>query len=530
MKFEKKKLIEYLAFATFLFSVLFTLYMIIFVERGYYHADCTDSLMWAEASFDTKALVNPDFNYAGLMPIAGNVIMWPLVAIFGVGMKAQIIGLVIFFILFVLAIISACEQLKFKNSNTMFAIAIALFLLSSSEKLREIFWGHIIYYSFGPLMFFAVFAAGIKLYHKLQESMKIKPLIPMGIVLFILSFICGINGTQIACLSSVPIAVALVAYLFFKRRKLFDKNNLSIYIPFVISAVGTLVGMLFIKVVARGVTAAYADAYSGFGDMDNWMSALIMIPSSLFELMGIKVNSSIELFSFSGIIILIKVVAVLVLFVTPIVMLFKYRKIKRVEHKIFLLAHHFTALVILIGWVFGKLSSAEWRLSPLIVSASICCAIYASQFIEVKASKRMALIIAVPLLLMSFITVVQVMAMNKQSVENKSFEKVVKHLEEKNLKYGYGSFWNANVLTMISDSKVKVRDVKFDSGKMMPNDYQTNKNWYKNAPKLNEYFVLMTSNEYSQYYEGQNSSSFGKPKEIYNFDNYVILIYDHNLF
>lgn len=73
MKKRNKKEILNLAFESGIlligiFSFLLVLYYVIFVAKGYYHSDCTDTIMWAEASLDAKALMNEDFAYACLLP------------------------------------------------------------------------------------------------------------------------------------------------------------------------------------------------------------------------------------------------------------------------------------------------------------------------------------------------------------------------------------------------------------------------------------------------------------------------------
>ena len=76
-------------------------FYIIVVSRGYYHMDCTDTILWAQAMLDGKTIINPEFNYAGVIPFGGQLIMLPFVAIFGYGMKAQIMGMVLFALLFI---------------------------------------------------------------------------------------------------------------------------------------------------------------------------------------------------------------------------------------------------------------------------------------------------------------------------------------------------------------------------------------------------------------------------------------------
>ena len=125
------------------------LYYIIFISKGFYHGDCSDTIMWAEAMVEGNTLMNPDFRYAALLPFGGNLIMAPFVAIFGYGMKAQIIGMVIFALLFTFTVTFFCKSANLNYSWCSITTAFVLLILCSSEKLREIFWCHIIYYSLG---------------------------------------------------------------------------------------------------------------------------------------------------------------------------------------------------------------------------------------------------------------------------------------------------------------------------------------------------------------------------------------------
>lgn len=522
-------------------SVVFALYIIIFLEKGYYHADCMDSLMWAEASYDAGTLLNPDFSYAAIMPIAGNVIMWPLVAIFGVSMQAQIIGLVVFFLLFSGSVVWLCKQLGFRNDFTVYTLSIILIFVSSSEKLREIFWGHIIYYSFGALMFLSVFAAALKVYHQLEAREQIKSNKKILVLLFVISLICGINGTQIAAISSIPIFITLLAYLFFESEKKMNiKENRSVYIPAAVVFGGTIIGIICFNILSKGFHAGYEEAYSKFTNLDAWSSNFLKIPESIFSLMGVDITNASLLYSQEGIINICKIIGIIFLFATPVAMLFQYKKLKKMEYKCMLLAHHFMAMFIMIGWIFGLLSSANWRLSPLIVSASLCCIVYISNVLENMEFRRKVIVVIIPLVILGCLTVRSALHVEKQSASNKALENVAKYLEQNHLTYGYSCFWNANIITMMSGSKVIVRDVDLSTPQPTPSNYQVNKHWYGEADGYDKYFVLMSTDEYNQYYLKTGSSgqsvemgsvqTYETPQSIDSFENFMILIYDHNIF
>lgn len=97
-------------FMTFALSIV--IYYIIYPSAAYFHSDCSDTILWAQASVDSKSLFNPDFGYAATLPFGGTMIMIPLVALFGVGMTAQHIGMVIFALLMFASFWLVCRSIK----------------------------------------------------------------------------------------------------------------------------------------------------------------------------------------------------------------------------------------------------------------------------------------------------------------------------------------------------------------------------------------------------------------------------------
>ena len=50
-------------------------YYILCPSKGEFHADCTDTLYWAKATYDSGKLINPDFSYACLLPFGGSLLV-----------------------------------------------------------------------------------------------------------------------------------------------------------------------------------------------------------------------------------------------------------------------------------------------------------------------------------------------------------------------------------------------------------------------------------------------------------------------
>ena len=95
-----------------LFALAICIDYIVGPAEGYFHSDCTDTILWAQATFDSGKIFNPDFNYAALLPFGASVWLIPLIAVFGMTMKTHVIGMVIFAVLFALSMFLLMKKMK----------------------------------------------------------------------------------------------------------------------------------------------------------------------------------------------------------------------------------------------------------------------------------------------------------------------------------------------------------------------------------------------------------------------------------
>lgn len=513
------------------FSFYLIIFYVIFIAKGYYHADCTDTIMWAQASYDAGALMNPDFAYAGLMPFGGNLIMFPFVALFGVGMKAQIMGMALFCVLFTAAVIFLCRAMDFQNHWIAVMVSVVLILVSASDKLREIFWGHIIYYSLGILFLMVGLALVLKCIQAEKETswqQMLRKHTGLFVVLFVWTALYSMNGVQSLTICGIPIVAAVVAERFFDvKASLTDRKNVGRYIITVVLVMGMAVGLMLGKLANGDIVAGYAEAYSGFSESSKWVNNLLDFFPKFFTLLGVKIHDNMLLYSVEGICNLLRIICALVLLIVPVVMAFLYPKFKEVSYRLMILIHHFMSLLILMGWVFGKLSAANWRLSPIVVTSALLCMMFVRWIISGTDYHRFAAMIVIPVGCM-FLIITNDIFHTSQTVENANLTRLAEYLEQKNLEYGYATFWQANIITMISDSDVKVRGINIDNNGYSKRFYQTNENWYEKAQGYDKYFVILTEKEYTDYYPG--NSNIEEPEEMLECGGYKIMVYGHNVF
>ena len=136
------------------FAVIVVGYYIFGPAKGCYHSDTTDTILWAQATLESKSFFNEDFCYACILPFGGHLIMLPYVAMFGVSVAAQSWGMFTFFLIFVISLFGMLKKVGMNFIWTCLTTAFTILLVSGSTKLREIFWDHVIYYSLGLLFAF----------------------------------------------------------------------------------------------------------------------------------------------------------------------------------------------------------------------------------------------------------------------------------------------------------------------------------------------------------------------------------------
>ena len=123
-----------LALPLFLLSLGILLYYIIGPSRGFFHSDCADSILWANATVESGKVFSEDFHYAALLPFGASLWMVPAVAVFGLSMRAQIFSMSVFAILFVAVLAFFFRSMRWSWKWTAAAVFSASILFFSASK------------------------------------------------------------------------------------------------------------------------------------------------------------------------------------------------------------------------------------------------------------------------------------------------------------------------------------------------------------------------------------------------------------
>ncbi|MBQ5800894.1 MAG: hypothetical protein IIW20_03320 [Clostridia bacterium] len=540
---EKKRPIDTLTLLSFvgIASVfLIIAYYIIFLMEKELHSDFTDTMLWAQVTFDTGKLVDSGFHYAAQLPFGGNLLMLVFMPFFGYSMTTHKLGMLLFLILFILSAIWFSRSLKYSYKKSFFLVFSLCLILSLSAKLREIMYGHIIYYSLGVLFF--LFGSGLvfrlieREEEKATEKSRVlelladKKCIVLFTVLCVFSLCTATNGLQ----SLITFSLPLMAGLFLERLFDTEKNRFwsrTLFASFILLSLATfsVFGLFLREIITAGVPCAYADAYAGYSEMGEWVENLMLFPSHYFSLLGVSVVKYQSIADFKSILIMIRIFGGILLLALPLYLLFTYNKQRR-SVKIFTLSHFALSALIMFAYIFGLLSTAAWRLVPILASSILASFVSLCEIFKGSGviAKRLGVLFLALLLVLSLIPAFEIMTTDRNYKDESDLHILAKALEERGLQNGYATFWHAHAITLLSDNEVRALNISVDKDGLHKETYQQQYSWFEDEALDKKCFLLLSYYEYYTLYPMLSSELSGYTEDI-TVGNYHILVYEKNI-
>ena len=501
---KKKRIIATIVItALILFIGLGTvMYYIAGPAEGYMTSDSTDSLEWAEEYRITGDLVSKEYNYAAILPFGGNQIFLPFLAIFGYSMEAQIGGMLTFAVIFCAALMYLARGLGLGWFSSAGVSSAMMLLLSSGSKLREIMWEHIFYYNLGILYFCVGFGLVIRILKdidKITEDKKIFRITAVRICcLFVFCVLASTGGFQALVCLTLPLVLGLALKCMLKSETpIFSQENKWNLMLIGEILVFSLMGMGLLFIVSNGVRAGYAEGHYVLNSVQEMVNGFLRQIPNWFTLCGVDYTPGKLFLSMDAFVGIMKVFVAATLLVVPIVQLKRYSKIESQPLKLLLLGHVVLMSVLLFACTFGAIGSADWRLTPMLGTSCIITLVSLIDFLKSKGIlKRVGVIFVSIVLLGCFTSFVTIWSMPADYGEDNNWHMVVDELEKRDLKYGYATFWWANLTKMIAGNGMQIACVGIDGqGLIYQEHYQTRKDAYEDKD-TDRYFVIFSESEY----------------------------------
>ncbi|MBQ6266392.1 MAG: hypothetical protein IJK64_01315 [Clostridia bacterium] len=503
-------------------ALIAVFYYIIYPSQAYFHSDCTDTLLWAKASVDAKALFNPDFSYAAMLPFGGVMLMIPFVAIFGVGMTAHHIGMVLFTLLFFLAVWLLCRSLKFSLPLSLLTIGTLAMTLAASGKLREIFYEHVIYYSICILVLCVLLSLYLRCTAAGTERLCGRQL-ALWIFACVFTALTALDGMQILATGVFPVLFAGAMDIFCCRDKLFSKENKPRLFFCGAVVLSALIGLLLLSQLSSRLQSGYAAAYSSYSDPAEWLDNLFKFPTQWMLLFGAKFEPFDPMFSVGSLLSLVRLAFAALIAGGPFAALVLLKRFAR-PVRLLIAAHFGLFAVIFFGYVCGLLSAANWRLSPLICTGLLVCMACLQVMRPHPVARRFATLGVILCLVMSALSLQSILAMPKDgAAENQKADRIAA-LESYDLKLGYATFWNAQSITVLTDSDIRIASVQIQDGAVLPYYYQTERSWFEEAPGCDRYFLLLDTAESAML---AGTGLLDTAAETYDLGEFQIYVFPH---
>jgi hypothetical protein len=519
---DLRKLVQGMSFILFVAAIGSILYFIVGPARGYFHSDCADSIYWANASVESGLPLSRDFSYAAILPFGSNLWLIPLVAMFGLKYATHVVGMIIFAALFTVALIFLASRLELKGAWRNFFVTGVLVLLSGSVKLREIMWGHVIYYSLSILFIVVGLALVLDIY---SGKHKWRPLIWIAL----LTAGVATDNAQMIGLYLIPLLGGIWLERFFDagmkwNDPLTQKAKRATAVMLAATVVGLFV--LFILTNFGRISAGHAEAYSTYSDPEQWMENASRFIPHLLTLFGVSLKGGTSYVSPSSVINFIRIICLAVVLILPVSLFLVYRKIGNRSLKIMLWVHALTSALILFLAATGLVGLYNWRLIPMMGTAVIT-AIYGLKWLfeekETSRSliekdsdtadrsnkesqnptaspvrKRITAVCISIIVLQIFVTIGAICIMPPNFGKENDFHRNIAFLRSHQLDYGFATFLNAATTTVLSDNEIRVRHTEIFDNKLAYWDWQNDPGWFEDQPGVDRYFLLLSEEEYER--------------------------------
>ncbi len=106
---------------------------------------------------------------------------------------------------------------------------------------------------------------------------------------------------------------------------------------------------------------------------------------------------------------------------------------------------------------------------------------------------------------------------------------VASWLTANHLPSGIGDYWTANVTTVATSGRVKVRPVNLSCGRFSPDAWESRQSWYQPPSTATFLLIALTSAAGSDGTAADATAQFGPPQRTARIGAYEVLVWDHDL-
>lgn len=517
------------------FVLLNTFFLIWYIFCGYqdlFHSDSAAKVLLAKEILETKEFFPSEWNYVNndLSVSYRHAFIIPLLWFMPAGYLVHAIsGLISAFIL--LSSIWLVTRITRTDYSPRIWI-VAIIASGISGFMAENLYGQ---FSYGPAVFFSSLVLYLSYSMLRQEKTCNKLFFFLFFVAIILLF--WANPQRSVIYYGVPLLCSLLGICLHRRLQIPRSRPWTVF--------AGLVGGAFVGTFLHYYTLSFVTVVQGAGSI-HWISFADMGRNIGYAFMGLLAifgglpSPYEDVVSASGI-----YVALRLWFSLCILGLMSYaifRSVRREQSGIYYLAVYALTNMVFVGFLYSTTSlpdmsdpiqSSRYFVPGLVIMLIV---LFSMKFERIREPfccySTMAC--AVVLMTAAYPTYVGSDVNSKYywddaHNESVSYQDLTAFLQANDLRYGYATFWNAGVLSVLSREKVRVRQIWIDRGLPEPRRHLSSNRWYRPSAWQGKTFMLLTEDEAETVDWGVLERYQGMPVQTLEWNDFQIFVYDQNM-
>ncbi len=524
-KVRMVKRTEWLLFLLFLVSFLWG---IVYIFSDYMlanvNSDTTSGLLKLREMVNEKALIPQNWCYANTKDFPLFALILAVTGFFsGTSILTLQIYRCIMFIFFIIAgyvFIRRILQLSPKYTFLLLTIWLCPF---SNHYLQYIYMD-----GYGTKLgeWFLLIWCG---YACIDSKFKIN--VKRLVVFTIVQFLFLTGDVRWLAIFVLPYFISLLWVWFSENSNDSLKDGIKKIVPAIIpltsTALSLTLGIIYQKIAYRNVT--FSRGYTGASLLnlreDSMGEHLNFLVSEMLTGMG-YVNSAKHISLFGIISLGVIVCTLLLVFVLPFLLTQKYETLDNGIKRVVIL-YWMTWLVEILTIIFS-VNALGFRHILYTILLGIGLSLYYVVYEIFSKSNMMSVLFSVAVGCYIVLNWVYIPISSNSSEIVEAREDLCDFLKKHNLKYGYATYWNAGVYTVMSDFEIMIYPVTEEE--LEPYCWYVQKELYLPVQEKGDTFLMLSKKQYKEWSDSVGFQlKYSNYKEKIEYSSYVILVYDYNI-
>lgn len=510
--------------------------LFIFILYGYkkygFSSDSAVRVILAKEILDSGNYFPKDWFFVNgdIWLFSAHTIILPLLMYFSAGYSVYAFSSILISIAILLSVKALLVKLQIEKNNRL--IISVIFTSGISLAITENLYGQI---SYGLIILYCCLILNCSILI-LSKNNKYE-VVSLASLLILLIIITWSNPLRGLVYFIMPLVVCLIYYVSY----CYKQNIIKQEIKYINQILLIIIISIVTGIVLNQITLNYIQMNSGVTQLQ-WISQSEMIRripklfSSILFILGAEPYVNRSLFTLSGIydgIRLVTGICFVVLIPTTIKIIFKEEEIKLKILAVFACSAFVIVALLMLS---TNIYNARYLLPSIVLMVLVVYAI-PFDFKNKLLYDGLRVVAALGFLTNPFVvntgywTTYYVSESHKDDSQVfNNINELASYMQSINLDYGYATFWNAGSLTVLSNNRVKTRQIFIENGIPQKFKWLSSNYWYEPSSITMKTFLLLTDQESKEINWKMLKNEYELiPQSMVSFQNYNIYIFNENI-